>query len=295
MERKSAIRHVLVTGSSGFVGQKLLKRLRERGTSVIEADLAKGIDITQQRFIEEAETTDVVVHLAARMDVPFAFTNPLEIYKPNILGTLNVLEYCRLREVHKIVYTSSYVYGAPAYLPIDENHPTAIKNPYGRSKLVGEMLCMGYYEDFGIVPVILRPFNIYGPGQNESFLIPTIVRQIVLKDRITVKDLEPRRDYIYIDDIVDAYERAIFNYDVNQPSVFNVGYGISYGVWQIIDFCQDIAGTKKPIIIESKRRHNEIPDCIADIRKIKRELQWCPRTTIEEGLRQTMAYYRGNV
>ncbi len=290
-----SIRRIFVTGSRGFVGRRLVASLKERGISVIEADITCGVDISRRDFIKDMEAADAAVHLAGHLNIPFAFANPLDIYEPNIMGMLNVLDYCRQRGVSKIVYASSYVYGIPEYLPVDENHPTGIRNPYGRSKLVGETLCTGYYEDYGIVPVILRSFNIYGPGQSENFLIPTIVKQVVSADRITVKDLDPRRDYVYVDDVVAAFERAIFDYDAGRPAIFNVGYGKSYAVREIIDLCQRIAGTAKQITVETERRRNEILDCVADIGRIARELDWRPRIDIEEGLRQTVTYYRGYV
>ncbi|MBF0554991.1 MAG: NAD-dependent epimerase/dehydratase family protein [Nitrospirae bacterium] len=281
---------VLVTGSGGFVGRALVKKLRDNGADVEEFDITNGRDATDFKSFHGLKKVDVVVHLAARTFVPDSFENPARVYRENISGTLNVLEYCRLNSIKKIVYASSYVYGRPERLPIDERHMTAIQNPYGRSKLIGEALCRGYYEDYGIVPVILRPFNIYGPGQGKDFLIPSLIRQCLsASDAIVVKDLLPRRDYVYIDDVIEAYLNAIFNYKSTVPEIFNIGSGTSYSVEDIINKLQTICRTNKKIISEGQARRNEIPDCTANTDKINRAFGWAAKCGIDEGLRQTVS------
>ncbi|WP_420266948.1 NAD-dependent epimerase/dehydratase family protein [Candidatus Magnetominusculus dajiuhuensis] len=281
---------VLVTGSGGFVGRALVKKLRENGADVEEFDITDGRDATDFKSFNALKRVDTVVHLAARTFVPDAFENPARVYRENIGGTLNVLEYCRLNSIKKIVYASSYVYGRPERLPIDERHATGIQNPYGRSKLIGEALCRGYYEDYGIVPVIFRPFNIYGPGQGRDFLIPSLIRQCLsTSDTIVVKDLLPRRDYVYIDDVTEAYLYAVFNYKCTSPEIFNIGSGTSYSVRELIDRLQSICRTDKKIISEGQARKNEIPDCTADTDKISRAFGWTVKCGIDEGLRETVS------
>lgn len=284
------ITSVLVTGSDGFIGRHLIRKLRDRGVAVEEFDITKGKDAADFKSFESLRKVDAVVHLAARTFVPDAFENPARIYRENIGGTLNVLEYCRMNSIKKIVYASSYVYGRPERLPIDENHTAGIQNPYGRSKLIGEALCKGYYEDYGIVPVIFRPFNIYGPGQGKAFLIPSLISQCLSdSDTIIVKDLLPRRDYIYIDDVTEAYVYAILDYNCTSPEIFNIGSGTSYSVQEIINKLQTITATDKKIISEGQQRKNEIPDCTADTDKIKKIFGWTPKYDIDEGLRMTVA------
>ncbi|MBF0320452.1 MAG: NAD-dependent epimerase/dehydratase family protein [Nitrospirae bacterium] len=285
------ITSVLVTGSSGFVGRSLVRKLKECGAHVEEFDIINGKDITDFKSFDSIKKADCVVHLAARTFVPDAFENPARVYRENIIGTLNVLEYCRTNSIKKIIYASSYVYGRPQRLPIDEKHPVAIQNPYGRSKLIGEALCGGYHEDYGIVPIIFRPFNIYGPGQGGDFLIPTLIRQALsASDTIIVKDLLPRRDYIYIDDIIEAYVYAILSYKCAGPEIFNVGSGISYSVNDIINKLQKICQTNKKAISEGLERKNEIPDCTADTGKIRKAFGWAAKYGIDEGLRQTVSH-----
>ena len=287
---------VLVTGSQGFVGKKLIKRLLKYDIEIIEFNINEGRDILDSYSFSDLESVDIVVHLAAKTFIPDAFDRPDEMYKTNMVGTLNVLEYCRLKSVKKIIYMSSFVYGLPEYLPIDEKHVTNIQNPYGRSKLIGEMLCTGYFNDYGIGLVILRPFNIYGPGQSERFLIPSIIRE-ALNDDIILKarDLFPKRDFVYVDDVVDAIVYAILRSERPKPEIFNVGYGKSYSVEDIVKKIQYIAGTHKKVVCSNQTRKNEIPDCVADISKIKKHFDWKPRFGIDEGLKQTVLYYQKHV
>jgi len=281
---------VLVTGSSGFVGRALTARLKELGFEVIEFSRRLGCDMTQLSAFDRFGPVTAVIHLAAQMSVTGAFADPLSTYQTNIVGTLNALEYCRKNGTKKFLYLSSYVYGPPQSLPVSENHPLNIGNPYGRSKKIGESLCLGYFEDFGVVPLVLRPFNVYGPGQSEDFLIPRIVKQVIdpKNTEITLKDLEPKRDFLFIQDLIRAIEGLLLEDPFAEPEIFNVGSGESHSVADIVAIVQELAGTNKKIVSAGERRKNEVMDCIADISKIKRHLDWIPRTTLREGLRLTI-------
>ena len=134
-------------------------------------------------------------------------------YKENFISTLNLLEHSRQKGIKKFVYLSSYVYGKPTYLPINEDHPLNINNPYGRSKLLCESLCKSYAEDFGMNIIIVRPFNVYGWGQDSRFLLPTIINQAmdIHSDKIMLHDLKPKRDFLYIKDLVIILDKISLN------------------------------------------------------------------------------------
>lgn len=279
-------KRILITGNNGFVGKALENELKRKGAEVIGIDVKSGSDVRNMNHLQNIKDVDIVHHLAAMMYVPFSWENPHIVYEVNVLGTLNVLEYCRTHDVKKIVFASSYLYGKPKYLPIDEKHPINPQSPYARSKKIAEDMCQGYSEDFGLNCIILRPFNIYGPGQNEIFLIPTIVNQLV-KGRINLNDPEPKRDYVYVKDAVNAYVNAT-EYDGSDFEIFNIGSGVSYSVDEIVKKLINISEKEVPVDYRNKRRENEVMDVIADTRKAKEKLGWTPKVNINEGLKNTM-------
>jgi len=133
------IKKVLVTGSKGFVGRHLSKRLKEVGFQVVTtANNRKLIDVTNVDQIPTIENVNAIVHLAAKTSVSDSFREPYETYFTNVMGTLNVLEFARIRNIKKFIYVSTYVYGEPQYLPIDEKHVVNPHSPYNTSKLIAE-------------------------------------------------------------------------------------------------------------------------------------------------------------
>lgn len=285
-------KRISITGENGFVGRHLVNSLKELGSSIISLKDPQGNrpDIRKKELFEgrmdELKDIDLIYHLAARTSINSSYENPIETYETNVLGTLNVLELCRVCDIDKIVYASSYVYGTPHYLPIDERHITDPSNPYSRSKLIGEELCRSYHHDFGIKCIILRPFNIYGPGQGPDFLIPDIISNLS-RGEVVLKDAEPKRDFVYITDVIDAYIKAgEYQGDFD---IFNIGSGTSYSVREIMEKIMEIFGSELRVIYKGERRRNEIMDCYANIEKAKRILGWKPSIGIDEGLRLVLS------
>ncbi|MCK5037910.1 MAG: NAD-dependent epimerase/dehydratase family protein [Thermoplasmata archaeon] len=272
---------VLVTGSNGFVGRSLVQALKAEGAKVIEFDISNGQDITDWKAMENLEKADIVFHLAAIAFVPYAWDNPQKTYNVNVLGTLNILEYCRKNDIEKMVLASSYIYGPPEYLPVDEKHPLNPNNPYSRSKLLSENLCKAYHDDFGLKCLILRPQNIYGKGQDEMFLIPEIIKQLP-SGKITLKDPNPKRDFIYLDDVIEAY--LLSGLAEVEYEAINIGSGKSYSVREIVDKIIELHGKPVDVSYSNETRKNEVMDVIADIRKAKDVLGWEPKHDLEKGL-----------
>ena len=273
---------IVVTGSSGFIGSNLVKKLKELNYKIIELDLKNGSDITNWESVKKVRKFDVVIHLAARVFIPDSYNSPREFFSNNIIATLNILELCRKYSA-KMIYISSYVYGIPQYSPIDELHPVAALNPYTQSKIIGEQLCKGCNRDFGVPVIIFRPFNIYVQGQNDNFLIPLIIKQIKENGKIFLKDPRPKRDFIHIDDVVDAYCKAI-EYKPNFE-VFNLGSGVSYSVKEVAEILVRQAGKNVPIEFSEEHRQNEVLDTVADISKAQNILKWVPKYSVEEGIK----------
>jgi nucleoside-diphosphate-sugar epimerase len=138
--------------------------------------------------------------------------------------------------------------------------------------------------------VIVRPFNLYGFGQSNNFLIPEIINQVLGSNAVHIKDLEPKRDYIYIDDFIDAIIRCL---DLHKFEIFNIGSGESFSVGELIQMIQTICGTQLPVFSSAEKRPAEIMNTIADISKAKELLHWSPSTSMFNGLAAIIEQYKG--
>lgn len=282
---------ILVTGASGFIGKALVQRLQSASYDVIQLSLKEG-DIAEPRTLSKYANIKLlrVFHLAGRAYVPDSWSSPQDFYKTNALGTANVLELCR-RSRTPITFISAYLYGKPEKLPISENSPVRPNNPYALSKHLAECLCDFYHTSYGLPITVLRPFNAYGIGQNEKFLIPTILRQALFEPEITVNDLTPRRDFVYLNDLVDSLIMTLGC--ENGYRVYNIGSGKSFSVKEVIEIAQSNAHTNKEIISCQIKRSNEIDDVVADISKAKLELKWHPSHSFHDGIKEIISAMRG--
>jgi len=282
-------RTVLVTGASGFVGKAVTARLRSAGHTVYPFARATGGDVRRPEafrpFLDRGINT--VIHCAGLTFVPDSWTHAAEFYAVNTSGTQHVLDYCRATGARHI-FVSAYLYGRPQYLPMDEGHPVVPNNPYAHSKWLAEELCRFYAAEMGVGSVILRPFNLYGPGQADHFLIPTIVRQARHGEQIVVKDDTPRRDYLHIDDFADACLRTLACPDT-ALQVFNAGSGTSLSVRDVIEAVIRATGSPAGWRSLGERRQGEIPDTVADTSAIRRALGWQQRIRFDDGLRALLS------
>ncbi len=278
---------ILVTGASGFMGRYLVKALEARGHWVRAHSSHQGDISTCALPIEGASH---VFHLAAKSFVPESWTNPQAFYSVNVMGTVNVLEHCR-RNRTPLTLVSSYVYGQPKKLPVAEDHPLAALNPYGHSKILAEDLARFYEQHYGVRLIIVRPFNIYGPGQTPPFLIPLIVQQAIDPNAsaIRLKDLRPRRDYLYVD---DAVAMLVMTLNEGARGVYNLGSGESVSVADVAELVRQAAGTDKAIVSEGQPRPQEVMDVRADISRAATELGWRPSTSLAEGIAKVVAAQR---
>jgi GDP-4-dehydro-6-deoxy-D-mannose reductase len=282
------VNRALVTGGDGFLGKALVRRLRLEGAFVCSLGRIDG-DISEAVTFEKLPKVDVVYHLAGRTFVPDSWLHPEQFMCSNVIGTQNVINYCN-RCGAKLVYASAYIYGIPKLLPIDESHEVQANNPYAMSKYLAEQLCSFGSRYLSVPTTVLRIFNVYGPGQKSDFLIPTIVKQVLFGEKVKVKDLSPRRDYVYIDDLVDALIRAGNSLAVFD--LFNLGSGQSNSVAELIAAVQLAAGTSLPVVVDDTPRQNEILDVVADCSRAREVLGWLPRTSIEDGMRLMVATAR---
>lgn len=299
---------VLVTGSDGFIGSNLVKKLLESGRTVYGISLADQTDITHEKFtyssidILDCDAIDTlfssvrfdsVVHLAALTTHDEMVNRKARTLRINLDGVLNVLSAARESAVRKIVYASTgKVYGSIESLPISETHPARPTNILGKTKLIAEQLFDFFADDAPFESVILRIFNVYGPGQRDYFLVPTIVSQLQSgNDSIVLGNITDRRDYVYIDDVVDAIMHVLAT-PFDTPLVhLNVGTGRSYCARDIVDQIGMILNRDINIVTDQKRfRKDEFPDEYADITRLK-NIGWNPNYSLCEGLRKTVQAY----
>lgn len=298
--------NILVTGGAGFIGSCLTSRLIDEGCNVVVIDnLSTGfesnipqqaeflkLDISKEDFINKLPRIrfDYVFHLAAQSSGEISFEDPAYDVKTNVMGTLLLLNWAIERRVKKFIYTSSMsIYGDDQDLPVKETAPPRPLSFYGVGKLASEK-----YIDIFIkksLPVTsLRLFNVYGPGQNMENLkqgMVSIYMAYIAKDEpILVKGSRDRfRDFIYIDDIVDAFIRTAFSEKATNKT-FNVGTGKQTFVWQLLDEIIKAFGYKVgdyPIQFEGNTPGDQI-GIYADISKIKQYLSWEPKVGLSDGI-----------
>lgn len=277
----AAPRHALITGHTGFIGRRLGQRLERQGARVTGASRSSGVDLVRDDL--PLGGVDHVYHLGGLSFVPDSWTDPAAFHLANTHGTVRVLDQCR-RTGASMTFVSTYVYGAGAPLPVSEAAAPDPANPYAYSKLAAEEACRFFARTFGVRVSMLRLFNAYGPGQGSSFLIPTIVRQVLDPDtaEIVVADLAPRRDFVHVDDVVEALLVAP---GLPTGEVFNVGYGRSRSVAEVIEACLAAAGVVKPYRARQERRDNEISDVVADISALSAAAGWRPRIDFGAGMK----------
>lgn len=280
---RNVVGNVLVTGADGFIGKYLVRRLKEEGYTVYTFDVKDG-DIAD--CLLDFPDVKHVFHLAGMTFVPKSWSEPYEFYRTNVLGTANILNFCHKNKC-SITIPSTYMYGNPKYLPVDEKHPIdSNASPYHNTKYLSELIAMFYAEKMDVPCTIMRLFNVYGMGQNENFIVPHLIKEVCSDvEEIVVKDIEPKRDYVYIEDVVDALVKSIQKTE-ERFRIYNVGTGVSYNVLELANVIMEIYGQKKNVVSMNERRPGEIMDTIADVSKIKADLDWTPKYCLVEGIRR---------
>jgi nucleoside-diphosphate-sugar epimerase len=292
---------VLITGANGFIGRHLVDALLSKGYFVNgfdrqEKPLIENIsryfsgDVLDKDMVEKAmEGIEIVVHLADALIGHQTEVNNEKAMENNFLGTKNVLSaFSKEKSAKKFIYSSSgKVYGDIKFLPITEEHPTLPLSPYGKSKLIVERL-IDFYVNSEKSFVIFRIFNVFGPGQKDSFLLPTILNQLKQSQKIVLKDIAAKRDYVYLDDVISAFVLAIEKEIEPGLSIFNICSGKEASAKDIVS---EISQLKKtPVEIEVGRtqlRKDEKDVEYGSFEKAKKILGWSPKYSLRQGLEET--------
>jgi len=307
----------LVTGGAGFLGSHLVDRLVDDGCSVLAVDdLSKGkvsrlsdarrrgsvsfhqVDIGSDEFVDAVVkfAPDVMYHLAAQASVSASVKYPVFDAKVNILGTLNLLEAARRAETARIVFTSTggAVYGSKVKLPAKESYAKRPDSPYGISKKVVEDYFRFYRDTHGVDFAIIGPANIYGPRQDphgEAGVVAIFSRACLDRTPPTIFGTgDDTRDYVYVEDVVDAVVRAGAT---GGGHFFNVGTGVETSTNQVFEAIAAHArfgGGAKP----APPRSGDIPRSVLDWSFAQSKLGWEPYTPFDEGIRRTVDWFATN-
>ncbi|UVE17948.1 GDP-mannose 4,6-dehydratase [Pseudomonas sp. LS44] len=290
---------LLVTGLGGFVGRHVQRRLATDGPwQLIPPQAYDLLDPASIDAWLAPTCPDAVIHLAGQTFVPEAFRDPARTLQVNLLGTLNLLQALKRRGFSgTFLYVSSGdVYGqvGEADLPIVETLTPQPRNPYAVSKLAAELLCRqwSYSEPWRIV--VARPFNHIGAGQGDSFVVSSMARQIVRVRRglqpatLEVGDIEVTRDFLDVDDVVEAYLRLLQS--GRNGEIYNVCSGQERQVGQLITQLAELAGVTVQLVQDPTRmRRSEQRRVVGDSTKLHNETGWQPGISIEETLHRVLS------
>lgn len=306
---------VVVTGADGFIGSHVTQRLIAEGANVRAlcvynsngsygwldelspaerdaVDLQLG-DIRDSEFVSDlVKGSDVVLHLAALIAIPYSYQAPRSYVETNVVGTLNVLEGVRRHGVGRLVNTStSEVYGTPKTVPITVDNELRGQSPYSATKIAADKLCEAWASSFETPVVVLRPFNTYGPRQSARAVIPTVLQQMVAgAEKIHLGSLTPRRDFTFVSDTADGFFKAATADIPLQGQVIQLGTGHDVTIGELVEMSAKVTGSTAEIITQDERvrpEASEVMRLLSDPSQALAELGWAPQVSLEDGLRQT--------
>lgn len=293
---------VFITGAAGFVGQRLRSRLEAEGARVTGADLE--LDVVNTVRVSgaiAAARPDAIIHLAAISFVPQAEANPAAVYRVNFLGARSVLEALRAvaPKARLLLVGSGHVYGAaePGAPPFDENAPLRPDSLYAWSKAAADLLGRVYAEQ-GLDVVRVRPFNHTGRGRPDQFVESSFARQVaeieagLRPPRIEVGNLEAVRDFLDVEDVVDAYARLL---DPSVPAdVYNVASGKGTSIQQILDTLLAESTIRAEVAIDPER-WRPANTSVGSAQRIEKATGWAPTVPFRETLRRLLDGWRETV
>ncbi|PIN75986.1 LPS biosynthesis protein WbpP [Candidatus Woesearchaeota archaeon CG10_big_fil_rev_8_21_14_0_10_37_12] len=307
---------ILVTGGAGFIGSHIVDALvQESHTIIVYDNLSAGkkeniahhknninlveADITDfQTLNESCQNVDVILHLAASNSVPRSLKEPEKFFHNNILGTYNVLEAARQNNVKRVIFSSSSsVYGTNQELPLKEEKTGMRLSPYAISKFTGEDLCKFFWKTYGMETVILRYFNVFGARQNKDSQYAAVIPKFITlmlagKEPTIFGDGEQKRDFTHVSNVVYGNILALTAENIAGETI-NIANSSSTSVNQLIQHINKIIG-KNIQPIYTPPRKGDIKDSLADTTKAKQLLGFKPVTLIENGLEETIGWFRKN-
>lgn len=313
------MKKVLVTGAAGFIGSHLAEALLARGDTVVGLDefnnyydpaikrknIAEALKSPRYQMVEadicdeaalravfENERPDVVVHLAARAGVRPSLQDPNLYHRVNVIGGQHILDACRdYKPSHLVFASSSSVYGGSTAVPFTETDPVMRPiSPYAATKRMNELQGHVYSHIYGVNVTMLRFFTVYGPRQRPDMAIRMFVQNLIEGKPIPMfGDGSTRRDYTYIDDIIDGVVRCVdrpFPYEI-----FNLGESHTTSLAELIELVAKHVG--KPAVIDRRAlQPGDVEITYADVSHARELLGYAPRFSMDEGIQRFVAWYR---
>jgi nucleoside-diphosphate-sugar epimerase len=239
---------------------------------------------------------DYVFHLASVISIPYSYRNPREYFENNVFFILNILQAAQELGTKAILHTStSEVYGTAEKVPINESHPLKAQSPYSASKIAADKVAESFFRSFDSPVITVRPFNTFGPRQSVRAVIPTIITQALSQNAILLGDVRPTRDFLYVTDTVRGFIEIAENAEKLFGETLNLGTGIEMSIESIAKTISDTIQTKTKVVFDATRirpTKSEVNRLCADISKVKKLIDWKPQVSFQEGLKETIQWYR---
>ena len=314
------MKRVLVSGGAGFIPSNFIRHLlRSTSYEVVSLDaltyagnldnLADVVAHERHSFVhgdirdpalvrEVVAGVDVIVNAAAESHVEKSIAEGAsEFVRTNVEGTQILLDAIRETPVERfILFSSSEVYGTAEYAPMDEEHPLNPRSPYAATKAGADRLAYSYFVTYGLPITIVRPFNNYGPYQHPEKLIPRFITSALDDEPLTIHgNGHASRDWIFVGDDAEAIE-ALIEADVDSVAgeVINVATGLDVSVCDVADLVLRLLDKPDSLKEHVEERPGQVDRHIGSTEKAERLLGWRARTSFEEGLERTVAWYRDN-
>jgi GDP-4-dehydro-6-deoxy-D-mannose reductase len=308
-------KRALVTGAGGFAGRHLVGHLETEtdwsivGLSRKQANSTERVrhivcDLQDQALLVRTidfYRPDVVFHLAAQSYVPRAFASPADTVVNNVVAQINLFEACRSAGIDPVILVVSsaevYGYAEPGEMPLTEDQPFRPGNPYAVSKVTQDMLGYQYFRSYDMPIIRVRPFNHFGPGQSDRFVMSSFARQIaeaeagLIEPTVLTGDLSSQRDFCDVRDVVRAYRLAVESGDAGE--VYNIASGVASEIGRLLDILtgfstRDIEIRQDP----SRMRPSDVPVLSGDATRFRDATGWKPEISIDQSLRDTLEYWR---
>lgn len=284
---------ILITGATGFLGSNLLERLREDSGLAV---FAKKFDLTNSQDVIsyiKISKPDIVYHLGALVDLTRSFDIARKTAEANIVGTVNLLEALMKHPAKKFIFASTEEVYGEGRLPYKETDGANPPSPYAVTKLTGEHLVRLYASRISENSLVLRIGTMYGPHQPERRFIYQIIHKALNNEDIPLTAGTNTRDYIYVDDVVEALVSAKETTYSEPFEIINVGSGHMTSLTQLAEVIVEASGSSSRLRLGAiPDRIGEAKEWLSDITKAKKILGWVPKTDIQTGIKKTILWIK---